>query len=617
MSSYNEVERMILLKKFETDSVEPNILSPLTTIFYPDDQISSYQQNTISSTTPMPGKQPPSRNVTFLGIGTEENIPTWHPTNHKRHYSKVYNNKINLEANRGFETTKSIFDNQTPKKRTFFTDDDDFDYEDSYRNVNSIQDILNQNGNENENFSDGAIPFSRRMKVEGIYRSGKKKGRDHLSEMEQSGQQSSVYEENIQKNDPFSKFKPSKPGDVNLLAADLIQYKQFTHHTPRPLTTPMTLNNFYEDYYGSQDPNIIFHQIIAANKKNRDASMRNGRFERPIETNKPFSLMLDVYPMPGETIFDSKQAATTSSTRVTSYNQHRRPFYPINSHTINHNLHYNKDNSFYNHMKFPQIQQYPYHRMPYDGFYRNYIANRMNTNTYRSLLKPSLPLPIDPPTENGPSQITVHLNLYPDRKKQQTRNVEIIKTENTTPVAMTDNQMLWKRLEHLNTTKSDDPIDDVRPSRHTYIPPFSAIKINSLQHSFDVNDLNSLQQSETTEKSMEYNMFAFDSKKLVSNIKEIKPTTNSIISSSSYFDEISRTITTEQASTLSSHFDSTMSSSMYTTSSPSSPSSSSNQFPFFGNNIPCKPTAVTDQLNESESVQPTNIYDSTIRFPDQ
>lgn len=628
MSNYNETDRMLLLNKVEASSIEPNYINPLTTIFYPDDQISSYQ-HTLSSTTPMPGKNSSTtalNAIQFFEIGEESSVNivptaiTWHPSNHKRKYSSVYRNRNDIAIENDLQR-KSIISTMTPQKRMFFPDED-FEYVDSYQNVNSIQDILNHNNNknniENENSSDEmhyitpSMPFSRRMKVEGIYRREKNK-REHLSAME-SGQSSLVYEENPQKQDPFSKFKPSKPGDVNLLAANIMKYKQYTYHKPRPLTTAMTMNNYYEDYYGSQDPNIIYHQIVAANAKNRDASLRNGRYEKPLQNNKPFSLMLDVYPMPEETGtgFDAAQA---TSTRVTPYNQYRRPFYPINSHAINHNLQYGKDNSFYNHLKFPQLQQqqqYPYQRTHYitkDGFYRNYITNRMNTNAYRSLLKPSSPLPIDLPTEKGPSQITVHLNLYPERKKYQTRNVEIIGTGTAaTSEPVTDSSLLWKRLHQRENSTSDDS-SEIRPSRKTYIPPFSAIKINALQHPFDLNETNSSQQIESSEQSAtvsaEYDLVAFDSKKIIPNIK----TMNILPSISSPFNEISPT--TELPSTMSSHVDSTMSSSLYT-------SFTDDHFPFYSTSSPFETTAVTEVLNESESDQPTTIYNDNnmIRFPD-
>lgn len=620
MTNYNETDRMIFLNKIESNSVDPSYLRPLTTVFYPDDQISSYQ-HTVLSTTPMPGKKNTSNNKTSAEnekdkkfINSLPTTMTWHPSNHKRQYSNVHRKKNELDSDTDL-VKKSLLSTMIPQKRMFFADED-FDYGDTYQNVNSIQDILNQNVNENENNSDDvgyiapSMPFSRTMKVEGIYRREKTK-RDHFSAMEtiQRGQRNSLYDESVmRKKDPFSEFKPTKPGDVNLLATNLMKHMHYTHHRPRPLTTAATLNNYYEDYYGSQDPNIIYHQIIAANNKNRDASIRNGRYEKPLKTNKPFSLMLDVYPMAEEMAYDSSQAAI--STRVTPYNQHRRPLYPINSQAINHNLQYNKENSFYNHMKFPQIQQYPYPRTTYvmnhnqrDGFFRNYVTQRTNSHVYRPMpmLKPSPPIPFA--TEEQPSQITVHLNLYPDRKKYQTRNVEIIENGGAAAEQTKNNVSLWKRVENITTANSTD----VRPpTRNTYIPPFSAIKINALEHAFDMNDTNLSLQSEQPEKSVEYDMVTFDSKKLVPNIKSINiiPTAKSMLSTASYFNEMSPTISSDLSTMLPSQFESTMSSSMFT-------SSIANHFPLFSTHIPFETTPATELFDVRKSDQTTTVADET------
>lgn len=630
MCNFSGTDRMIFLNRIESDTVDPSYMSPLTTVFYPDDQISSYQ-HTISSTTPMSSERL-TKNLTTtpqLLIESVSTAITWHPANHKRHYSTVYRHNNELESSSD-SIKKSILKTISPQKRMFLPDSDEFEYVDSKLDVSNIQDILGQNGNdhENENRNDASafvlpsMPFSRTMKVEGIYRREKKK-RDHLTAIgtDQSGSVKSVFEDGVQVRDPFSKFKPSKPSDVNLLIGNMMKHKHYTHHKPRPLTTPTTLNNYYEDFYGSQDPNIIYNQIIAANNKNRDASIRNGRYEKPTKSNKPFSLMLDVYPMSEETIFDGSQAPI--STRIAPYTPHipfRRPFYAVNSQAINHNLHYTKENSFYNQLKFPQIQQYQYSRTPHvmgrkqnDGYYPNFITQRMNSNVFRPILKPSPPLPIDLATEEGPSQITVHLNLYPDRKKHQTRNVEILSASSTTPTPLKDDTLLWKRLEHRENATSAQPFD-VHPSRNPYIPPFNAIKINSLGGAFDLNDTNlSLQSTDQAEKSVEYDVVEFDSKRLIPNVKPVHifPTANSVISTSSpYLNDALPTISTEIPSTLPSHFDSTVSSSIFT-------SPTADHFPYISTNIPFETTAVTDAWNESESDQVTTTYNNKIRFPDQ
>lgn len=627
IGSYNENDHIIFPTTHMPGSRNSILSNPLTTVFYPDDQISSYQR-TLSSTTPMPSitmitnLSQIARNFDSEAMKSDRNTTMWYPSNHKRQYSNVHRHKSGFESNVVAPKKSTMYPNSL-EKRTFFPEYDDIDYADNYRNVNSIQDILNQS-NQNENIDNGinssSMPFSRAMKVEGFYRREKKK-RDQLDTMEttQSGTLISMYDgknvRDIQRKDPFSKFKPHSPGDVNLLASNIMKIKQYTLHRPRPVTTPMTLHNYYEDFYGSQDPNIIYHQIIAANNKNREASARNRRFEKPMKNNKPFSLMLDVYPMP-----EDELQAQFSSTRMTPYipyNQHQWPFHPVNSQAINHNLQYTKDNAFYNHLKFPQLQPYSHIRSPNvmphnskDEFYRDYVTHRTNSNGYRPILKPPRSSPIDLPAEERPSQITVHLNLYPDQKKYPTRNLEIINTAESARNPSRDDSFLWKRLEHSeNATKF--PSIEVESAHKPYIPPFSAIKINALQPPFDISDSNLLLQPEPPDRSIDYDMVSFDSKKLIPHIKPmniVNPTANSIVSTASYFDDVQSTISTELPSTLSTDFETTMSSSIY--------SSAIDHFPFFSTKIPFETTAVTEVSNESKSEQPTIIGGNTIQFQD-
>lgn len=623
ISGFNENDRMIYATRIEQGSRHSIFSNPLTTVFYPDDQISSYQR-TISSTTPMTIKLKSANGTQLVRVlGSEsKKVDQKYPLNHKPQYSDVHRHKSTIYPT-------------SPEKRTFFPEYDDTDYADSYRNVNSIQDIINQSNENDPGLVSSSMPFSRTMKVEGFYRREKAK-RDQLSTMEtmQSGTYTSMYGGgsggksmyDIQNKDPFSKFKPHSPSDVNLLATNIMKMKQYTHHKPRPVTTPMTLNSYYENIYNSQDPHIIYHQIIAANNKNREASARNRRFEKPMKNNKPFSLMLDVYPMPEDEKINHELHGL-SSTRTTAhhqYNQHQRPFYPINSQAINHNLQYNKENPFYNHLKFHQLQSYPHNRAPYimphnskEDFYPDYVTHRTNTNGYRPILRqPSHTIPVDLPLEQRPSQITVHLNLYPDRKnKYPTRNVEIVNPNDIVINPSRDDASLWKRLERPENTTTLQSIEVESSSQHPYIPPFSAIKINSLQQQFDFSDSNLLLQSEQPEKSIEFDMVSFDSKKLVPYIKPgyMNPTANSIITtsssaSSSHFDEIPSTISTEIPSTLSTNFETTMSSSIY--------SLPTNRFPFYSTTNPFETTTLTEVPNESKSEQPSIISGNTIRFED-
>lgn len=722
MGNYSDVDRMIILNKLEeselSNHLNPPPSPPLTTVFYPDDQISAYH-HILASTTPLsPKKRRISTNETFLTSLLENKsinddaVPTAavnaYPSNHKRRYSKVYRDHM-MEM-----TVKPTIAEHTefPQQRMFFPTFDDYDddfVDVSYPKANNIQDILNQSTNddemENVGGSDGGVgdmindlilpsmPFSRTMKVEGIYRREKMK-RDQLSTMETAIQTTQLHtpltplspmsrtthNKNVQhKFDPFLKFKPSSPSDVNLLAAsNMMKLKSYTHHKPRPLTTPAITINKYNpdgDYFSAgggskSDPNVIYNQIISAN--------HNARHEKPMQNNnKPFSLMLDVYPMPDDVESSQPQLMQLSSTRIAPFGSpanRRPPIYPVNSpHAINNNLQYNKDSTMYNPFKYPQLQPYPYNRSPYalnptakEGYMRNYALQRMNTQAFGSL--PAASSSSHRTISSGdemPSQITVHLNLYPDRKK--TRNVEIVNTgvaaaaadrDFTTPTTLTASSpinehphTLWKRLERPINNTVTKLVDSMRIGRfqsiEPFIPPFSAIKINSFQQDFD--DMNESASTLlpvkqlTTDKAFDFDLKTFDSKKLMPSDSTkaakrsyISPMANSITSitikpppsspSSSSSLSSDNDITSmpismdSMASTMSNQFATTMPSS--TTATATFYTTLINQIPFISTNTPSsiqatttitEPTmtsTVTDDLNESKLDQTTtNFYD--------
>lgn len=702
MGNYSDVDRMIILSKLEESELSnhlspPPPSPPLTTVYYPDDQISAYH-HLLASTTPLSTKR--SR------ISSNET----YPSNHKRRYSKVHRNPgtdfvtdvMELTARPTTTITKHT---GFPEKRMFFPTFDDYD--DDFVDVsypskaNNIQEILNQSTSDDEmenidDVSDGgttgvgvavdmindlilpSMPFSRAMKVEGIYRREKMK-RDQLSTMETAIQTQHMHKKPLStvahgsnaqnKLDPFLKFKPSSPHDVNLLAAsNMMKLKSYTHHKPRPLTKPSigkygANGDFYDR---NSDPNVIYNQIISAN--------RNARHEKPMQINtKPFSLMLDVYPMPEDG--ERQQNLHLSSTRMTPYGSslnHRRPpaAYPVNSHAINNNLQYNKDSTMYNPFMYPQLQPYPYNRSPYalnptakEGYIRNYALQRLNTQVYGSLPAPSPPLSASSssihrtiaPSDEMPSQITVHLNLYPDRKKM--RNVEIVNTAavangdlTTTPTTATTiatssstsindhPHTLWKRLERpITSTAASKSMDTTRKG---FIPPFSAIKINSFQHDFD-----NMNQSASTifqvkqlppDKAVDYaDLTTFDSKKLLPTnsgpkaaVKSyINPMANSIISITknpypsttipSSFDNDMPSMSISMASTMANRFASTMPSSTAATASTSTfYTTSVNQIPLISTITPSSiqtatSTPTTTMTNTADDANESKLDQTT------
>lgn len=646
MGTYSDADRMIILSKLEEYELANQLnqsssssLPPLTTVFYPDDQISAYH-HMLASTTPLSAKKRISTNKSINSAAA--NV---YPSNHRRGYSKMYRNHNFVTTDVMERTvapttiaeTKHI---EFPQKRMFLPTLDDYDndfIDVSYPKANNIQDILNQSTDDDEIGSVGGsvggvgvgdmindliLPSMPFMKVEGTYRREKMK-RDQLSTMESAIQTAHMHaparthSKNVQhKFDQFSKFKPSSPSDVNLLAtSNAMKFKPYTHSKPRPLTTPpMPMNKFsYGDHYGSNsDPNLIYHQIISAN--------RNGRFEKlPPINDKPFSLMLDVYPMPGEEL-SQQQILHAKSTRMTPFAVPNPPIYPVNSHTINNNLQYNKDLTMHNPFRYPQLQPYPYNRSPYalnptakEGYMQNYVMQRMNMKgplSRRSITS----------GDEMPSQITVHLNLYPDRKR--TRNVEIVNTEPvadrdlTTTIATISSaanaNTMWKRLEHPTNSTITKLIDSMRTSRFQlikppYIPPFSAIKIDSIQHALDntgsASTLFPHVKPLTTDKTIDYDLMTFDSKPMANSITSSTPQSileNALPSMSISSDTL--------ASTMSNQFASTMSSSTTATAipTPSFYTTPNNQIPLISTNTPLHQTTTpiisttTDDSNETK-----------------
>lgn len=511
MTSWDEeTERIIFLSKNGGNADELN--HQLTTVYYPDEQISSYHPP-LMTTTPMNGKQNTATSSVETSMALKSTVL---PPNHKKYYSQVMpHNRNNIESDH-VRKSKTKSSETELKSRMFFSndddDDDDVDAEnnnnanvdyDDLQKVNSIQDILEQGynydyDNEFSGLISSSMPFSRGMKVEGTYRREKKK-RDFVNSIETSNSESIPIRD--YQNDPFSKFKPKSPNEVNLLATNQqMKYTPYALNKPRPLTTATTFNPYYNEYFDPHDPNSIYHQVIAANNLNRDITPRaNSRFEKPIQQikkQKPFSLMLDVYPMPDDeqqssSTLTSSAAASAATIRNTPYNQFKRPIhYPVNTNAINHLQH-----SYYSPIKFPQLQQYRipyasnvnYNNNPNDGYFRKLMLNRIGPQIYPPILRQqSTYSPIDLTNPNTPSQITVHLNLYPNRKKSQARNVEIIDMGDPTESVFDAATTSFKRNEN-NENFTDLNQQETQSNGKYYIPPFSAIKINSLQPQFDLN----------------------------------------------------------------------------------------------------------------------------------
>lgn len=463
MTNYSENERIILLNK----------LDQLTTVYYPDEQIASY--HTSLSTTPMTDiihiSNISKSSAHSNGGEVQRNI--WHPTNHRSRYSNVQRTAA--------DRTIPLNTNQ-PQKRMFLTDSNDDDYDNEYydyvestQHANSIQDILEQ-GNNNGRMHP-SLSYSRTAKIAGYYWHQKPSKIDVVQPMESntSGQMTELMPplRNANITDPFSKFKPSSPDDVNLLASanPLKLISQYKQHKPKPLTSaPNPFNKQHtSEYDGSDEANAHMRY-----KQHRINTVRLDKQMR--KQQKPFSLMLDVYPMADD---DDDAIQTMSAARPLRSFTH--PVYPIHVNAMTHNTQYGKQN--YNHMKYAQLQQY---RLPFtkahgqnDALYRTFGLNRINPTWYRINPRSTPPQQLQGATmasEHVPSQITLHLNLYP------------------TPDHSNSKQHQRSNIDEIDVDDNMASTVEITGKRSVQLPPFSPFKINSLQHTLNASDMVSSEQ---------------------------------------------------------------------------------------------------------------------------
>lgn len=446
----------------------------------------------------------------------------FHPQNHRKRYidksEKYTDNNDELvdyflkpEKPSGFKMThhagsKIIFPEMTSIR--------------SSAGVKSIRDIINQANDDHNRNSDSAfspsISRARGIRIEGTYR--RFKSRDFSDEDENISSLSSI--QSIQKvpayskgedenraKDLFSRFKPASPSDVNTLAStNRFRNSLYRHNKPRPVTDskipitelrkPVSQQSYAGDYY---DPETVYRQIILANNNRMKTSTQNSRTEKLQKNQKPFSLMLDVYPMPDE---ESVTMVGGISTTKRPYPMtFKKPMLPIN---INHNLQFPRDHSYYNHMKFPQLQSYRYpsdHHNYYNSMYfRNFLSNRQN-NLMNPIAMTSAPIITSIPlTENTPSQIMVHLNLFPSKKRTRTaikaKNIEILDTNSSEDIQDRQINVPEKYADAKNISfrqLNEQHVNQFRPkllqsalyNPHPNIPNFSSIDSNPpAQHEF-------------------------------------------------------------------------------------------------------------------------------------
>lgn len=232
-------------------------------------------------------------------------------------------------------------------------------------------------------------------------------------------------------NDPFYPYKPQSMADINLMAMNEFRFAPHPSiiigsENRKQITKP---RNLVSD---------IYQQLIRANNMRNEADRIASRDGQMKTKTKPFSLMLDVYPIHDEESppFPSTTTKRPDKRPVLRKPQHfdNEPSQNVPSSINNFPLHY--EQQYFRNINFPQINPYRNPTKNYQQESENYY-NSKYSNYHFNRLGAAAHYPISHSNENHPSQITVHLNLFP-KNKHSTLNQrkDKIKADDFT---MTDN----------------------------------------------------------------------------------------------------------------------------------------------------------------------------------
>lgn len=277
--------------------------------------------------------------------------------------------------------------------------------------VNSIQDILKQVSDGRNNNQDtngmhkikiaGTYKHRKVDDITGMFESAPRKNREKNSERLVTQSNPSIAASHVIR-DPFYKYKPNSLSDVNLMATNQFRFAPYHILSNKyvPTSSPQT---------HSMDPGNLYHQIIMANENRLKYLEDNSKKDNAQSKQKPFTLMLDVYPMP-----DDEHVSSTASLPIkyqNHYNAHAMRHPAINS--------INNLQPYFQNANYPQLKANRYPNLPHyhnSDYFRKFGARPSNSGFYASTH--------DRENGNNPSQITVHLNLFP-KKKERSNNGEI------------------------------------------------------------------------------------------------------------------------------------------------------------------------------------------------
>lgn len=330
--------------------------------------------------------------------------------------------------------------------------------------AHSIRDILGQQSYDLINTSKPSETVKRRkkgskMRLLGSYKHPKRDSIESYSPVTHSFHLSGSSEE--EDESPHLSSGGYLPVHRKLPFNNLNLYHQppnFKFLPPFPTIRPTypTTYDTHQSQKNSQDGiGDLYQDLIKANN-NRLKQVESNKNEVKVsqlkKNAKPFSLMLDIYPMTDDETSESSHVVLRRPKAKHQYNysQLTPPPPNLNALNLNQNLQYSHNSNYFNQMKFHQLRSFqtsPSYHMYNNLFYRdfhNYNRDHTKHDT----------------DDNKPSKIMVHLNLYPKSKNNLKNNVDGFKQiqsieEHAPDTDEMDDQLYWRSLNNLPDLKQD------------------------------------------------------------------------------------------------------------------------------------------------------------------
>lgn len=286
--------------------------------------------------------------------------------------------------------------------------------------VNSIQDILKQIENNDTKLSNVKGRY-RRIKENDVSwpfrntETSKKNKRYNRSRHYYATKASYQHDGDIE--DPFYLYKPESPNDVNLLTMNSAEFTSSSSADSK-FNDMTQVKPIHEQPVDLQD---IYYRVVSTGNKKKIKTYHNNRKKKNSNIqNKPLSLMLDIYPIPEDE--QLKHSTTTQKP-----NKNYPILYPITSPSFNFAANdipysFQLDNSYYDSMSFSQLQSNKYSRPNNNIHQNNLYDQRFNYDNDQEIRQNSKENHENENSNDIPTQIMVHLNLYPNKKPKQRKS---------------------------------------------------------------------------------------------------------------------------------------------------------------------------------------------------